>query len=71
MAAYGLRWAKQNLAPQFRGSESEGKAFAAEVPVAADAPVYERVAGWFGRDPRWWSRPDDRRAQLGYFLAAW
>jgi len=23
------------------------------VPVADDAPVYDRLAGWFGRDPGW------------------
>ena len=53
VAEYGLRWATQNLAPQFRGPEDEGKAFGAEVPVPDSAPVYERLAGWFGRDPRW------------------
>ena len=53
VADHGLRWARQNLAPQFRGSEEDGKAFGEEVPVAADAPVYERLAGWFGRDPAW------------------
>jgi uncharacterized protein (TIGR03086 family) len=49
----GLRWGTQNLAPQFRGPENEGKSFGPEVPVAGGAPVYERLAGWFGRDPRW------------------
>lgn len=53
VAEHGLRWATQNLAPQFRGGEDEGKAFGEEVPVPPDAPVYERLAGWFGRDPRW------------------
>jgi uncharacterized protein (TIGR03086 family) len=53
VADHGLRWATQNLAPQFRGTEDEGKSFGPEVPVPADAPVYERLAGWFGRDPRW------------------
>lgn len=51
VAEYGLRWARQNLAAQFRGTEDEGKSFGAEVPVAGDAPAYERLAGWFGRDP--------------------
>jgi hypothetical protein len=27
--------------------------FEAEVPVPEDAPVYDRLAGWFGRDPGW------------------
>ena len=53
VAAHGLEWARQNLAPQHRGPESEGKAFGPEVAVPEDAPVYERLAGWFGRDPRW------------------
>jgi len=25
----------------------------AEVPVPDDAPAYDRMAGWFGRDPGW------------------
>jgi uncharacterized protein (TIGR03086 family) len=50
---HGLRWAKQNLSTQFRGSEDEGKVFGEEVPVPDGAPVYERLAGWFGRDPAW------------------
>ncbi len=53
VAEYGLGWAKRNLAPQFRGTEVEGKAFGEEVTVPDDAPPYERLAGWFGRDPRW------------------
>ncbi|MDQ6848333.1 MAG: TIGR03086 family metal-binding protein [Candidatus Dormibacteraeota bacterium] len=53
VAEHGLRWATQNLNRQFRGPEDEGKAFGAEVPVPDTAPVYERLAGWFGRDPRW------------------
>ena len=27
--------------------------FGVEVPVPDDAPVYDRLAGWFGRDPGW------------------
>jgi uncharacterized protein (TIGR03086 family) len=53
VAEHGLRWAKQNLSPQFRGPEDEGKSFGDEVPVPDDAPAYERLAGWFGRDPEW------------------
>lgn len=48
-----LAWATQNMRPQFRGSEEEGKAFGEVVPVPADSPVYARLAGWFGRDPNW------------------
>jgi uncharacterized protein (TIGR03086 family) len=53
VAAHGLQWARQNLAPQYRGTEEDGKAFGPEVAVPDDAPIYERLAGWFGRDPRW------------------
>ncbi len=53
VAEYGLRWGRENLAAGFRGTEEEGKSFGAEVAVPGDAPVYERLAGWFGRDPRW------------------
>ena len=53
VAEYGLQWARRNLSPQFRGPEDEGKSFGPEVPVPDDAPAYERLAGWFGRDPRW------------------
>ena len=41
-------WARENLKPQFRGKD-----FGAEVPVADDAPLYDRLAGFFGRDPGW------------------
>jgi uncharacterized protein (TIGR03086 family) len=50
LADHALAWSRQMLQPQFRG---EGKAFGEEVPVPADAPAYERLAGWFGRDPYW------------------
>jgi uncharacterized protein (TIGR03086 family) len=53
VAEHGLRWAKQTLSPEFRGPEDEGKSFGDEVPVPDDAPAYERLAGWFGRDPGW------------------
>ncbi len=49
-AERALEWSQRMLTPDFRGPD---KAFAAEVPVAADAPVYDRLAGWFGRDPGW------------------
>jgi uncharacterized protein (TIGR03086 family) len=50
VAEHGLAWSRGMLRPEFRGPD---KAFALEVPVAADAPAYERLAGWFGRDPTW------------------
>jgi uncharacterized protein (TIGR03086 family) len=45
-----LTWAKGMLKPEFRGPD---KAFGHEVPVPDDAPIYDRLAGWFGRDPSW------------------
>ncbi|HSP65442.1 MAG TPA: TIGR03086 family metal-binding protein [Candidatus Deferrimicrobium sp.] len=53
VAEYGLRWGTANLAAQFRGPEEQGKVFGPEVQMPNDAPVYERLAGWFGRDPGW------------------
>jgi uncharacterized protein (TIGR03086 family) len=51
---YALAWAKRSLRPEHRGPE---KAFGAEVPVPDQAGVYERLAGWFGRDPGWEPTP--------------
>ncbi|WP_433592987.1 TIGR03086 family metal-binding protein [Nocardia sp. CA-145437] len=50
LAEYGLAWSRRVLKPEFRGP---GKAFGAEMPIAADAPAYDRLAAWFGRDPAW------------------
>ena len=44
-------WVRATLKPQFRGDEATGKAFGPEVPVAADAPIYDRLAALAGRDP--------------------
>jgi uncharacterized protein (TIGR03086 family) len=46
-----LEWGQENLKPEFRGAPGSGKAFGPEVPVPADAEVYDRLAGFFGRDP--------------------
>jgi uncharacterized protein (TIGR03086 family) len=46
-----LNWGGQNLQPRFRGDEASGASFGPEVPVAGDAPLYDRLAGFFGRDP--------------------
>ena len=51
LAELSLDWARQNLAPQFRGDEASGMAFGHEVPISSDAPPYDRLAGFFGRDP--------------------
>jgi hypothetical protein len=40
------------LRPEFRGPD---RAFVLDVPVSPDAPAYDRLAGWFGRDPGWTS----------------
>ncbi len=48
LAEHALSWARQMLRP-----EARGRAFGQEVPVPAEAPVYQRLAGWFGRDPGW------------------
>ena len=50
LAEHALRWSRGMLRPEFRGPD---KAFGVEVPVPDDAPVYDRLAGWFGRDPGW------------------
>ncbi|MCX5214439.1 TIGR03086 family metal-binding protein [Kitasatospora sp. NBC_00240] len=46
-----LDWGRGALQPKFRGAESEGRAFGPEVPAGPDAPVYDRLAAWFGRPP--------------------
>lgn len=50
VAEHSLEWGRQMLRPEYRGPD---KAFGVEVAVPDDAPVYDRLAGWFGRDPRW------------------
>jgi uncharacterized protein (TIGR03086 family) len=41
-----LDWGRANLKPEYRGS-----AFGPEVAVAVDAPLYARLAAFFGRAP--------------------
>jgi len=52
LAEHALNWSRGMLRPEFRGPD---KSFGLEVPVPEDAPVYDRLAGWFGRDPDWTS----------------
>ena len=51
VAEAALGWMSAALVPAFRGSEEEGKSFGPEVPVAADAPPYVRLAAFAGRQP--------------------
>ena len=55
VAEYALQFGRAMLKPEWRGPGGNN-AFGDEVPVPDDAPVYERLAGWFGRDPSRWSR---------------
>jgi uncharacterized protein (TIGR03086 family) len=50
LAEHALAWSHGMLRPEYRGPD---KAFGVEVPVPDDAPAYDRLAGWFGRDPGW------------------
>jgi uncharacterized protein (TIGR03086 family) len=50
VAQHALAWAQRMLRPEHRGP---GRAFAVEVLVAEDAPIQDRLAAWFGRDPQW------------------
>jgi len=45
-----LGWSRRMLRPEFRGPDQY---VGLEVEVPDDAPVYDRLAGWFGRDPGW------------------
>jgi uncharacterized protein (TIGR03086 family) len=54
LAEHALDWSHRMLRPEARGP---GKAFGLEVPVSPDAPIYDRLAGWFGRDPGWTPGP--------------
>jgi uncharacterized protein (TIGR03086 family) len=47
-----LAWMNGAMQPPFRGDEADGKSFGPEVPIAEDAPLYDRLAAFAGRDPR-------------------
>jgi uncharacterized protein (TIGR03086 family) len=49
LAETALALLRERLTPEMRASST---AFGPEVPVAADAPAYERLAGFLGRQPR-------------------
>jgi uncharacterized protein (TIGR03086 family) len=50
VADRALAWSRQMLKPEYRGA---GQGVGPEVPVAPEASSYDRLAGWFGRDPAW------------------
>jgi uncharacterized protein (TIGR03086 family) len=52
---HALQFGRVMLKPEWRGAGGNN-AFGDEVAVPDDAPVYDRLAGWFGRDPSRWSR---------------
>ena len=47
-----LEWARENLKAQFRDEGGSGCAFSAEVLVDNDASLYDRLAGFMGRNPK-------------------
>ncbi|WP_406194525.1 TIGR03086 family metal-binding protein [Kitasatospora sp. NBC_01560] len=51
VAVTSLAWGRGALSPKYRGSEEDGHSFGPEVAVAEDAPVYDRLAAFFGRQP--------------------
>ena len=46
-----LDWGHENLKPEYRGDEASGSHIGPEVPTPADAPLYDRLAAFGGRDP--------------------
>ncbi|MFK3984745.1 TIGR03086 family metal-binding protein [Micromonospora sp. NPDC050397] len=46
-----LDWVRRTLQPHFRAKEVDGGAFGPEVPIADDAPLYDRLAAFAGRSP--------------------
>ncbi|GAA1405437.1 hypothetical protein GCM10009639_52350 [Kitasatospora putterlickiae] len=51
VAEASLAWGRGALRPEYRGSEEEQHAFGPEVAIAGDAPVYDRLAAFYGRAP--------------------
>ncbi|RKR92405.1 uncharacterized protein (TIGR03086 family) [Micromonospora pisi] len=46
-----LDWVRRTLQPHFRAEVIDGGAFGPEVPIAEDAPLYDRLAAFAGRHP--------------------
>lgn len=49
LADQSLAWSQRIMKPEYRGTD---RGFAQEVPVALNSDPYARLAGWFGRNPR-------------------
>ena len=49
LGEHALAWGRDNLKPEYRGDEDEGAQIAPEVPIAEDAPLYDRIAAFGGR----------------------
>jgi uncharacterized protein (TIGR03086 family) len=47
-----LDWGQANLVAEFRGDEADGYHVGPEIRVPADAPLYDRIAAFGGRDPQ-------------------
>jgi hypothetical protein len=46
-----LEWGTANLLPEYRGDEAAGYHVGPVVAVREDAPLYDRIAAFGGRDP--------------------
>ncbi|GAA2091396.1 TIGR03086 family metal-binding protein [Actinomadura alba] len=46
-----LQWSEENLTPQMRGNEADGHHIGPQLRVPDDAPLYDRIAAFGGRDP--------------------
>ncbi|NUT20836.1 MAG: TIGR03086 family protein [Hamadaea sp.] len=51
LARFALDWAAENVEPEFRGDEAAGFHIGIALAVADDAPLYDRLAAFSGRDP--------------------
>ena len=51
LAEAALQWGRENVPPEQRGTEQQGHAYAPGVRVDESAPVYDRLAAFFGRQP--------------------
>ncbi|MBA2890459.1 TIGR03086 family metal-binding protein [Nonomuraea soli] len=51
VGAAALAWSHDNIRPEFRGNEADGYHIGPEVTVPDDAPLYDRIAAFGGRQP--------------------